>query len=105
MINVRFDANEGRCELEVKGSTPALGADIIMIIRNVYEGIREQDPKEAEFFKAVIINRIKTAFMSAEELHNRAVENMLSMMLREVKEHNNNDLINELKDLKKSEME
>lgn len=43
--------------------------------------------------------------MSSEELHNHTLQNMLSMMLKGVKEHNNNDLINELKDLKKSEME
>ena len=103
MIDVHFD--EGRCELKVKGSATTLGADTIMIIRNVYEGIREQDPESAELYKAIIFNSIETAFMSAEELHNHAVENMLSMMLKGVKEHNNDDLINELKDLKKSEME
>lgn len=105
MIDVHFDANKDEFELSVEGSAPTLCADTIMIVRKVYEGIRKQDPKEAEFFKAVIINRIKTAFMSSEELHNRVVENILSMMLKGVKEHNNNDLINELKDLKKSEME
>jgi hypothetical protein len=103
MIDVHF--NEGRCELEVAGSITTLGADTIMIVRNVYEGIREESPESAELFKAIIFNGIETAFMSAEEMHNRTLENMLSTMLKGVKGHNNDDLINELKDLKKSEME
>lgn len=103
MINVRFD--EGRCELEVKGSTPTLGADTIMIVRNVYESIREESPESAELYKAIIFNSIETAFVSAEELHNHTIENMLSIMLKGDMKHNEGDLIQELKDLKKSEME
>jgi hypothetical protein len=103
MIDVHFD--EGRCKLSVKGSTTTLCADTIMIIKNIYEGMREQDPESAESYKTTISKNIEDAFVSDEELHNHIVENMLSMMLKGVKEHNNDDLINELKDLKKSEME
>lgn len=103
MINVHFD--EGRCELEVHGSTPTLGADTIMIVGNVYEVMKKRDPESAELYKEMIFKNIEIAFMSAEEFHNHVAQNMLSIMLKEIKEHNDNDLINELKDLKKSEME
>lgn len=43
MIDVHFD--EGRCELEVNGLVTTLGADTIMIVRNIYEGIREESPR------------------------------------------------------------
>lgn len=99
MINVRLD--ESKCELAVSGSVTTLGADTIMIVRNVYEGMKEQDPESAELYKAIIFENIKTAFMSSEELHNHTAENMLSIMLK----GDMDDLINELKDLKKAEME
>lgn len=72
MINVRSD--EGRCELIVNGSANTLGADTIIIVGNVYEVMKKQDPKSAELYKAMISKNIEIAFMSVEEFHNHAAQ-------------------------------
>lgn len=104
MINVHFDVDEDRCELSVKGSVATLCADTIMIIKHVYKGIREENPELAENYKKLMIEGIESAFMPKKEMDNWVMKNLLET-LKDVKEHNNDDLINELKDLKKSEME
>ena len=105
MINVHFDINEGRCELSVKGSVATLCTDTITIIKQVYEGIREENPESAEEYKKSVIRNIELAFMSIGEMENYATERLLETLLKGVKENNDDDLIQELKDLKRAEME
>ena len=105
MINVHFDMDEGRCELSVKGSVATLCADTITIIKQVYEGMKAENPESAEDYKKMMIESIESAFMSKEEMDNWVMKGLLEILLKGVKEHNEDDLIQELKDLKRAEME
>jgi ketopantoate reductase len=104
MISVHFDANEGRCELSVKGSVATLCADTITILKHVYKGMREENPESAEVYKKMMIQSIETAFMTNEEL-DECIKDLINEICNKINKHNEDDLIQELNDLKKAEME
>lgn len=94
--------NNGVGDIQFKGTVSTQYADTMIIIEELYNGLKEDDPELAESYKRAIIRDIETAFMTNEERHEYLMRELLNVMHERFEE---NELIQELKDLKKSEME
>lgn len=94
--------NNGVGDIQFKGTVSTQYADTMIIIEELYNGLKEDDPELAESYKRAIIRDIETAFMTNEEKHDYLMRELLNVILKGFEE---DELIQELKDLKKSEME
>ena len=99
---IKAHINKGTGNIQVEGTVAELCADINVIIRQIYNSLKKENPELAESYKEYIIKNIETAFISDEEMHEHLMKELLNAMLKEFEE---NELIQELKDLKKSENE
>ena len=94
--------NYGTGEIQVKGTVSTLCADTMIIISQVYDNLKKENPELAESYKRNVIRGIETAFMTDEEAHEHFIKELLNVMMKGFEE---NELIQKLKDLKKSEDE
>lgn len=94
--------NNGVGDIQFKGTVSTQYADTMIIIKTLYNRLKKKNPECAESYKQYIIKGIETAFMSDEELHDYLMRELLNVMHERFEE---NELIQELKDLKKSENE
>ena len=99
---IKAYTNNGTGDVQVEGEVSTLYADTMTIIKELYNGLKEDNPELAESYKRAIIRGIETAFMSEEELHEYFMNELLGVMHKRFEE---DELIRELKDLKKSENE
>lgn len=99
---IKAYTNNGVSDIQFKGTVRTLYSDTMIIIEELYNGLKEDDPKLAESYKRAIIRDIETAFMTNEEKHDYLMRKLLNVMHKRFEE---NELIQELKDLKKSENE
>jgi hypothetical protein len=99
---IKAYTNYGTGEIQVEGTVSELYVDTMVIIRQLYNQLKKENPELAELYKRNIIRGIETAFMADEEMHEHLMKELLNVMLKGIEE---NELIQELKDLKKSENE
>jgi hypothetical protein len=99
---IKAYTDKGTGEIQVEGTVSELCTDTNVIIRQIYNSIKKKNPELAESYKRNIIRGIETAFMSDEEMHEHLMKELLNVMLKGIE---GNELIQELKDLKKSENE
>jgi hypothetical protein len=102
---IKAYTNYGTGEIQAKGTVSELYVDTMVIIKGLYKQVKKENPELAESYKRNIIRGIETAFMSDEEVHEHLMKELLNVMLKGFEENEENELIQELKDLKKSENE
>jgi len=99
---IKAYTNNGTGEIQAEGTVSTLYTDTMTIIRELYNRLKKDNPECAESYKRNVIRGIETAFMANEELHEHLMRELLNVMFKGFEE---NELIQELKDLKKSENE
>jgi ribosome-binding protein aMBF1 (putative translation factor) len=99
---IKAYTNYGTGKIQAEGTVNELYADTMIIIKQLYDRLKKENPELAESYKQCVIRGIETAFMSDEEMHEHLMKELLNVMLKGIEE---NELIQELKDLKKSENE
>jgi ribosome-binding protein aMBF1 (putative translation factor) len=99
---IKAYTNYGTSEIHVEGTVRELYADTMVVIKELYNRLKKDNPECAESYKQYVIKGIETAFMSDEEMHDHLMKKLLDVMVKGFEE---NELIQELKDLKKSENE
>lgn len=99
---IKAYTSNGTGEIQVEGTVSTLYADTMTIISGLYNRLKKDNPECAESYKRNVIRGIETAFMANEELHEHLMRELLNVMFKGFEE---NELIQELKDLKKSENE
>lgn len=99
---IKAYTSNGTGEIQAEGTVSTLYADTMTIIRELYNRLKKDNPECAESYKRNVIRGIETAFMANEELHEYLMKELLNAMVKRIEE---NELIQELKDLKKSENE
>jgi hypothetical protein len=99
---IKAYTNYGTGEIQAKGTASELYTDTMIIIKQLYDRLKKENPESAESYKYCVIRSIETAFMSDEEMYEHLRKKLLNVMLKGIEE---NELIQELKDLKKSENE
>jgi len=99
---IKAYTNNGTGEIQAEGTVSTLYTDTMTIIRELYNRLKTDNPECAESYKRNVIRGIETAFMANEELHEHLMRELLNVMFKGFEE---NELIQELKDLKKSENE
>lgn len=79
MLKFEFDKNEGMV-FEASGTGLEISADVILMIRTVYDSLQEDNAKSAKIFRTIIKRAINDdlPFIDPDELHDKA---------KEVKEH------------------
>ena len=99
---IKAYTNNGTGEIQTEGTVNELYTDTMIIIKQLYDRLKKEKPECAESYKRNVIRGIETAFMTDEELHEHFMNELLGVMHKRFEE---DELIQELKDLKKSENE
>lgn len=99
---IKAYTNNGIGEIQAEGAVDTLYSDTMVIINQLYNQLKKKNPECAESYKQCVMKGIETAFMTDEELHDYLMRELLNVMHKRFEE---DELIQELKDLKKSENE
>lgn len=99
---IKAYTNNGTGDVQVEGEVSTLYSDTMVIINQLYNSLKKDNPECAESYKQCVMKGIETAFMTDEELHDYLMRELLNVMHKRFEE---DELIQELKDLKKSENE
>ena len=99
---IKIYTYNGTGEIQAEGTVNELCADTMVIIKQLYDRLKKENPECAESYKRNVISSIETAFMADEEMYDCLMKELLNVMLKGFEE---NELIQELKDLKKFENE
>ena len=69
---IKIETKNGNCTVGISGSLSTLCSDTMIIIRSIYNGIKEEDKEAAETYKKMIVKEIEMAFKSDDEIHEKA---------------------------------
>lgn len=108
---IKAEVNKMGCLVEIEGSTMELIAESQHLLNQIYETIKEDNNECANLYKEMMIKNIDFAFMSEEQKENKlldVLEEVLGFSKSSPEDNKpdfDDDLINELRELKRKEME